>query len=67
MPVPFHPLQSASGDAGRLVQRESPVRCQCGRCRGFFRAGSGDAPRHFGDWWACAPCNADLFPREDAA
>jgi len=64
MPVPFHPLQSASGDAGRLVQRESPVRCQCGRCRGFFRAGSGDVPRTFGDWWACRPCSASQFPLE---
>ena len=36
--------------------------CQCGRCRGFFRAGSGLVPRTFGDWWACPPCSADPFP-----
>lgn len=36
--------------------------CQCGRCRGFFRAGSGLVPRAFGDWWASPPCSADLFP-----
>jgi len=36
--------------------------CQCGRCRGFFRAGSGLVPRAFGDWWACPPCTADQFP-----
>jgi hypothetical protein len=37
-------------------------RCECGRCRGFFRAGSGLVPRTFGDWWACPPCSADPFP-----
>jgi hypothetical protein len=40
----------------------SPVQCQCGRCRGFFRAGSGLVPRTFGDWWACPPCRADPSP-----
>ena len=33
--------------------------CRCGRCRGFFRAGSGLVPRAFGDWWAAPPCAAD--------
>ena len=36
--------------------------CQCGRCRGFFRAGSGLVPRTFGDWWASPPCSADPVP-----
>ena len=67
MAVPVHPLPSASGDAGRRVQRESPGRCQCGRCRGFFRAGSGDVPRTFGDWWACPPCSANPFPLQQAS
>jgi len=40
----------------------SPEHCQCGRCSGFFRAGSGLVPRTFGDWWACPPCSADPFP-----
>jgi hypothetical protein len=39
-----------------------PEQCQCGRCRGFFRAGSGLVPRTFGDWWACPPCRSDPFP-----
>ena len=43
-------------------QESSPMPCQCGRCRGFFRAGSGLVPRAFGDWWACPPCSADPFP-----
>ena len=59
MVVPFHPLPSSPRDIGRRAQRESPGRCQCGRCRGFFRAGSGDVPRTVGDWWACPPCGVD--------
>ena len=39
-----------------------PKQCQCGRCRGFFRAGSGLVPRTSGDWWASPPCSADPFP-----
>jgi hypothetical protein len=67
MPVPIRPLPSASRDAGRSTQRESPAGCRCGRCRGFFRAGSGDVPRSFGDWWACPPCSADPFPLQQAS
>ena len=62
MPVPFHPLPLAPGDAGGRTQQESPGPCQCGRCHGFFRAGNGDVPRTFGDWWACPPCTANPFP-----
>lgn len=67
MAVPFHPSPSASGYAGGRTNRESPGRCQCGRCSGFFRAGSGDVPRTLGDWWACPPCSADPFPLQQAS
>ena len=62
MPVPLRPSPSASGDAGRRTRHDSQGQCQCGRCRGFFRAGAGDVPRTFGDWWACPPCTAEPFP-----
>lgn len=67
MPVPFHPLPSASENVDRRTQRESPGRCQCGRCRGFFRASSGDVPRSLGDWWASPPCSTDPFPLQQAS
>ena len=66
MPVPFRPSPSA-GDAGRRMQQASNGRCQCGRCRGFFRAGSGDVPRAFGDWWATPPCTADPLAVQQAS
>ena len=50
-------LDTADSNDERL-----PKPCQCGRCRGFFRAGSGLVPRTFGDWWASPPCSADPFP-----
>jgi hypothetical protein len=66
MPVSFDLLPSASRNADRRTRRESG-RCQCGRCRGFFRAGSGDVPRSVGDWWACPPCTAEAFRVQQAA
>jgi hypothetical protein len=55
-------LAASERDAGTLRGT-----CQCGRCRGFFRAGSGLVPRAFGDWWACPPCSADPFPLKQAS
>ena len=55
-------LAASERDAGTLRGK-----CQCGRCRGFFRAGSGLVPRAFGDWWACPPCSGDPFLLKQAS
>jgi len=74
MPVPDQPVPDQPSETPSLAlaasEREAATflgQCQCGRCRGFFRAGSGLVPRAFGDWWACPPCSADPVPFKQAS
>jgi hypothetical protein len=69
MSVPDQSSESPSLALAASERDSETIRstCQCGRCRGFFRAGSGLVPRAFGDWWACPPCSADRFPLKQAS